>query len=99
MMPKKQTWLIALLMLASAIAGGISSSGLSLISMAGAQRNTNAVKPIARRYEYQSYIAAGPQDLADQASKLADDGWELFEVITDQRVVTRYIGFFKRQRQ
>jgi hypothetical protein len=98
-MPKKQIWLIAILMLASAIAGAVTSNGLSLISPVEAQRTTNAAKPSPRRYEYQTYIAPGPQDLAAQANKLSDDGWELTSVITDERIVTRYIGFFKRAKQ
>ena len=98
-MPKKQVWLITILMLVSAIAGGITSNGLSLITGVEAQRNTNATRLAARRYEYQSYVAAGPKELSDQANKLAGDGWELVEVITDERVVTRYIGFFERPKQ
>jgi hypothetical protein len=99
-MPKKQIWLIAILMLASAIAGGITSNGLSFISPVEAQRKTTvAAPPPTRRYEYQFYIAAGPKDLTDQANKLAEDGWEMTQVITDERVVTRYIGYFRRQKQ
>jgi hypothetical protein len=100
-MPKKQVWLIAILMLASAIAGGITSNSLSLISPVEAQRKTTAAAapPPTRRYEYQFYIAAGPKDLTEQANKLAEDGWEMTQVITDERVVTRYIGYFRRQKQ
>jgi hypothetical protein len=98
-MSKKQVWLISILMLASALAGGIASSGFSLVSQVQAQRTANSTKPSARKYEYQTYIAPGPKDLVDQANKLADDGWELTNVITDERVVTRYIGFFKRPKQ
>jgi hypothetical protein len=98
-MLKKQLWLIAILMLSSAISEGIASSRLSLISQVKAQRTTTAVKPPTRRYEYQFYIAAGPKDLTDQADKVADDGWELIEVITDEYVVTRYIGFFRREKR
>jgi hypothetical protein len=98
-MQKKQVWLIAILMLASAIIGGVTSNALSFITGVEAQRNTNAAKPAARRYEYQTYIAPSPKELADQANKLADDGWELVDVITDERVVTRYIAFFKRSKQ
>lgn len=98
-MPRKQVWLIAILMLASAIMGGITSNGISLITGVEAQRNTNAAKSTVRRYEYQTYVAASPKDLSDQANKLADDGWELISVITDQRLVSRYIGFFKRPKQ
>lgn len=97
-MPKKQIWLIAILMLASIIAGGFTSNGLTLISQVEAQRTTTAAKPPIRRYEYQFYIAAGPKDLTEQANKLAEDGWEMTEVITDERVVTRYIGYFRRQK-
>lgn len=100
-MPKKQIWLIAILMLVSVIAGGIISNGLSLISQVEAQRtttNTAAKSPI-RRYEYQFYVAPGPKDLTDQANKLAEDGWEMIEVTTDERVVTRHIGYFRRQKQ
>jgi hypothetical protein len=95
-MPKKQLWLTIILMLASAVTGALASSGLSLMTRVEAQRTANASKPSVRKYEYQTYIAPGPKDLVDQANKLADDGWELVEVITDERVVTRYIGFFKR---
>jgi hypothetical protein len=98
-MPKKQVWLIAILMLTTATMGGVTSNGLSLLTGVEAQRNTNAAKSVARRYEYQTYIAASPRDLSDQANKLADDGWELVSVITDERVVARYIGFFKRPKQ
>jgi hypothetical protein len=98
-MPKKQVWLIAILILASAIIGAAASSGLSFVSQAQAQRTTNAAKPGLRKYEYQFYIAAGPKDLTDQTNKLADDGWELTSVVTDERVVTRYIGFFRRLKQ
>jgi hypothetical protein len=95
-MPKKQVWLIAALMLASALAGGITSSSLSLVTGVEAPRNSSAAKPTARNYEYQAYVAPGPKDLADQANRLADEGWELVDVITDERVVVRYVGFFKR---
>lgn len=96
-MPKKQIWLTAVLMLVSAIAGGLTSNGLSQVE---AQRTTNtAAKSPIRRYEYQSYIAPGPKDLTDQANKLAEDGWEMIEVSTDERVVTRHIGYFRRQKQ
>jgi hypothetical protein len=98
-MPKRQIWLIAILILVLAITGGVISSGLSLVSQVEAQRTTNVPKPIAPRYEYQSYISAGPKDLTDQANKFAADGWELTTVITDERVVTRYIGFFKREKR
>lgn len=95
-MMKKHIWLIVILMMASAAAGTVASSSLSFISRAESQRKTNAAKPAAHKYEYQFYVGAGPKDLTDQTNKLADDGWELTEVITDERVVTRYIGFFKR---
>jgi hypothetical protein len=102
-MPKKQIWLVAILMLASAIVGGITSNGLSLISQVEAQRKTTtktaAQPPPIHRYEYQFYIAAGPKDLTDQANKLAEDGWEMTQVITDERLITRYIGYFRRQKQ
>jgi hypothetical protein len=98
-MPKKQIWLVAILMVASALVGGITSNLLSLITKVEAQRTTSAARSPTRRYEYQFYIAAGPKDLTDQANKLADDGWEMTQVITDERVVTRYIGYFRRQRQ
>jgi hypothetical protein len=95
-MPKKQVWLIAALMLAAAFAGGIISSSISLVTGVEAQRNSSAAKTPARKYEYQAYVAPGPKDLADQANKLADEGWELVDVITDERLVIRYVGFFKR---
>lgn len=98
-MPKKQVWLVIILMLTSAVVGALASSGLSFATQVEAQRNTNTAKATARRYEYQTYIAAGPKDLTDQTNKLADDGWELIEVVTDERVVTRYIGFFKREKR
>jgi hypothetical protein len=95
-MPKKHVWLVIILMLASAVAGALASSGFTLITRVEAQRTASAGKAPARKYEYQTYIAPGPQDLVDQANKLADDGWELTNVITDERIVTRYIGFFRR---
>lgn len=98
-MSKKQVWPVIILILASGFTGALTSSGLSLITRVEAQRTTNTNKPSARKYEYQTYIAPGPKDLVDQANKLADDGWDLTSVITDERVVTRYIGFFKRERR
>ncbi|HWT02894.1 MAG TPA: hypothetical protein VN256_21775 [Pyrinomonadaceae bacterium] len=95
-MPKRQVWLIAALILAAAFVGGITSSSISLITGVEAQRNSTAAKPAARKYEYQAYVAPGPKDLSDQANRLADEGWELVDVITDERVVIRYVGFFRR---
>jgi flagellar basal body-associated protein FliL len=93
---KGHVLLVIVLVLASAAIGGLVSSGFSSLSQVQAQRTTGASKPTAHRYEYQVYIAAGPKDLTDQANKLSEDGWELTSVITDERVVTRYVGFFKR---
>jgi hypothetical protein len=98
-MPKKQVWLIALLILMSALMGAVAASGLSFVSQAQAQRTTSAARPGPHRYEYHCYIAPGPQDLTDETNKLADDGWELTQVITDERVVTRYIGFYRREKR
>jgi hypothetical protein len=63
-----------MLLLASAIAGVLRSSGLSLISPVEAQRTTNVLMATTHRYEDQSFIAAGPKDVDDQAHKLADGG-------------------------
>lgn len=93
---KGHVLLVIVLVLASAAVGGWISSGFSLLSQVQAQRTTGASKTTQRRFEYQFYIAAGPKDLTDQANKLSEDGWELTSVITDERVVTRYVGFFKR---
>jgi hypothetical protein len=97
-MPKKQVWLIAILILASALIGAITSNGFSFVSQAQ-QRSTNAARTGPHRYEYQFYIAPGPKDLTDQTNKLADEGWELTQVITDERVMTRYIGFYRREKR
>lgn len=97
---RKQWWLTAVLLIIAALAGGFASSGISFLAQeAQAQRNTATAKTPVRRWEYQVHIAPGPKDLADQANKLADDGWELTNVVTDERVVTRYIGFFRRPKQ
>lgn len=98
-MPKKQVWLVIILMLVSAVTGALASSGLSLITRVEAQRKTNAGSSPTHKYEYLTYIAPSPKDLTDQANKLADDGWEFTNVITDERLVTRYIGFFKREKR
>lgn len=97
-MPKKQVWLVATLMLASALLGAAASNGLSFTSQAQ-QRTAGAARTGPRRYEYHFYIAPGPKELTDQNNKLADDGWELTQVITDERVVTRYIGFYRREKR
>jgi hypothetical protein len=86
-------------MLASAIAGGAAASGMSLVTRVEAQRTVSIAKPPTHKYEYRVYIAPSPQYLIEQANQLAEDGWELTNVITDERVVTRYIGFFRREKR
>jgi hypothetical protein len=98
-MSRKQWWLIAVLVIVAAVLGGMASSGISLLVQAQAQRNSVTSKQPARRWEYQVYIAPSPKDLADQANKLGDEGWEMMDVITDERVVSRYIGYFRRPKQ
>jgi hypothetical protein len=97
---RKRWWLTAALIVIAALAGGVASSGISfLVQEAQAQRNTAAVKPPVRKWEYQVYVAPGPKDLADKANQLGDEGWELTGIITDERVIIRYIGYFKRSKQ
>jgi hypothetical protein len=97
-MPKKQAWLVAILMLASAFIGAAASNGLPFVSQAQ-QRTAGVARPGPRRYEYHFYIAPGPKDLTDQTNKLADEDWELTQVVTDERLVTRYIGFYRREKR
>jgi hypothetical protein len=97
---RKQWWLTAALMVIAAIVGGTTSSGISFLAQeVQAQRNTATTKTPVRRWEYQVYVAPGPKDLADKANQLGDEGWELTSIITDERVVSRYIGYFKRPKQ
>jgi hypothetical protein len=97
---RKQWWLTAVLLVIAAVAGGRASNGFSFMALeAQAQRNTAADKTPVRRWEYQVYVAPGPKDLADKANQLGDEGWELTDVITDERVISRYIGYFKRSKQ
>jgi len=96
-MSRKQWWLTLALLAIAAFAGGLASSGIS--TLAQAQRNTATAKTPMRKWEYQVYIAPGPKDLADKANQLGDEGWELIDVITDERIVIRYIGYFKRPKQ
>lgn len=97
---RKQWWLTAALLVITALVGGMASSGISFLTQeAQAQRNTATNKTPVRKWEYQVYIAPGPKDLADKANQLGDEGWELTGVITDERIVSRYIGFFKRPKQ
>ncbi len=94
---RKQWWLTAALLVIAAVAGGLASNGFSFLAQeAQAQRNTAATKIPVRRWEYQVYVAPGPKDLADKANQLGDEGWELIGVLTDERVVSRHIGYFKR---
>lgn len=97
---RKRWWLTAALMVIAALAGGVASSGLPFLAQeAQAQRNTATPKTSVHKWEYQVYIAPGPQDLSDKANQLGDEGWELTNVITDERIVSRYIGYFKRPKQ
>jgi hypothetical protein len=99
-MSRKHWWPTLVLLVIAAFAGGFVSSGISFLTQdAQAQRNTAAAKTPMRRWEYQVYIAPGPKDLADKATQLGDEGWELIGVITDERIVSRYIGYFKRPKQ
>jgi hypothetical protein len=95
-MLKKQWWLSLALMIIAAFTGGLAPGGISILAQA--QRNTAAKTPV-RRWEYQVYVAPGPKDLADKANLFGEEGWELTSVITDERVVSRYIGYFKRTKQ
>ena len=97
---KKKWWLTTALIVIVAVVGGLATNGLSFLAQdAQAQRNTPTARTIVRKWEYQVYIAPGPKDLADKANQLGDEGWELTGVITDERVVSRYIGYFKRPKQ
>ena len=93
---RKQWYLTVVLLMAAAFAGSMASSGISLLTHAQAQRAATNVKPAVHRWEYQVFVEASPGDLADRANKLAGDGWELTQVITEERLVHRYIGHFRR---
>ena len=97
----RKPWLLtAALLVIAAVAGGLAFNGISFLTReAQAQRNTAPAKIPVRKWEYQVYVAPGPKDLADKANQLGDEGWELTGVITDERVVSRYIGYFKRPKQ
>jgi hypothetical protein len=97
---KKQWWLTAALVVIGALAGGLALNSVSFLAQeTQAQRNATPPKTPVRKWEYQVYIAPGPKDLADKANQLGDEGWELSGVITDERVINRYIGYFKRPKQ
>jgi len=96
---RKQWWLTGVLMIVAAIGGCVASSHISLLAQVQAQRNSGSAKTSERRWEYQVYIAPGPKDLADHANKLGAEGWEMSDVIMDERIVSRYIGYFKRPKQ
>lgn len=99
-MSRKQWWLTLALVVIATFAGGLTSSGISFLAQeAQAQRKAATPKTPVHKWEYQVYIAPGPKDLADKANQLGDEGWELTGIITDERVVSRYIGYFKRPKQ
>jgi hypothetical protein len=94
---REKWWFTAVLLVIGALFGGVASSGVSFLAQeAQAQRSATQPKTPMRKWEYQVYIAPGPKDLTDKANQLGDEGWELTDVITDERVVSRYIGYFKR---
>jgi hypothetical protein len=98
-MNKKHNWLILLLLVIAAFAGGAVTPGIFMNQSIQAQKSREIKRTDTNKWENLVIRANSPEEIIDKANSLGEQGWELVNALPYDPRYTAYVAYLKRPKQ
>ena len=95
---KKRRFVLALIMGAVVFVSAAVAGVVGVVGLDEAQGHRTAGKEAPRKYAVRAIYSGNWERLADEASKLGEQGWELVSVIVDDSNGRAYVAYLKREK-